>query len=190
MHLDSGLRGSSRSGHTRPAHRVLFVSGFHHCHEGHLQGRRYAWAPPSAPHCPSRHYLRTTQPSSQGYPVALYEGVIALFISEATCSKATGRRVRELKPRPPSRHGQESQMRQGYHIQTSWSSWPSISWLWIDCLWRECLVISQNCLTDRPPTSPGPTPRLRSAGSLKVHRPTYWTCRPSTKLIWKKELQC
>jgi hypothetical protein len=132
------------------------VSGFHHCHKGDLQGRRYGWALPFAPHCPSRHHLRMIQPSSQGYPVALYEGVTAPFISEATCSKATGRRVRELKPRPPSRRGQESQARQGCHIQTSWSSWPSISWLWMDCLWREYLVISQNCLTDRPPTRPRP----------------------------------
>lgn len=138
------MQGRSHSGHGQ---HTGSVSGFHQGHEGDLQGRRYGWAPPSAPHCPSNHHLRTTQPGSQDYPVALYEGVVtAPFLSEAPCNKATGRRVRELRLRPPSRHGQESQARQGYHIQTSWSSWPSISWLCMDCLWRECLVISTTAL--------------------------------------------
>lgn len=189
------MQGRSHSGHGQ---HTGSVSGFHQGHEGDLQGRRYGWAPPSAPHCPSNHHLRTTQPGSQDYPVALYESVVtAPFLSEAPCNKATGRRVRELRLRPPSRHGQESQARQGYHIQTSWSSWPSISWLCMDCLWRECLVISTNCLTDLP-ADPGPTPRLRAAGSLKptgpplgsVRKAGAWTRRPSPRLIWKKELQC
>lgn len=54
-----------------------------------------------------------------------------------------------------------------------------------------------NCLTDLP-ADPGPTPRLRAAGSLKptgpplgsVRKAGAWTRRPSPRLIWKKELQC
>lgn len=117
MRLDAGRRGRrhSATASTRFLCQAFITAMKETC------GEKGRLGPALCPPLPFRTQVRKAQPGSQGYPVALYEGVTAPFISEATYSKATRRRVRELRPRPPKRAG--------YRIHTSWSSWPSISWL-------------------------------------------------------------
>lgn len=54
------MLGAGETATLASASTQVLVSGFHHCHEGDLQGERERLGPAPVPHCPSKHHLRMT----------------------------------------------------------------------------------------------------------------------------------